>query len=93
MRAAHLAALLSLLVTSGCAMVGPKYVEPTVETAEEWSQLDDPTLSSEPLLQPEWWSRAFQDPILDRLVEGPGLGVGERRHEQAQTMAPLDVPG
>jgi len=92
-RTARLAALLSLLVTSGCAMVGPRYVEPTVETAEEWSRLDDPTLSREPLVQPEWWSQAFQDPVLDELVDdalGQNLSlrsVGLRVLQSQQNLA------
>ena len=69
MRGIRSAAMLCLLLASACAMVGPRYVEPMVETVEEWDHLDDPGLSSEPAVQPEWWGQTFQDPVLDELVD------------------------
>jgi NodT family efflux transporter outer membrane factor (OMF) lipoprotein len=61
--------LAAILLSTGCAMVGPKYKPPETTVKHEWADLDDPQLSSEPLVDPEWWSSAFNDPVLDRLVE------------------------
>jgi NodT family efflux transporter outer membrane factor (OMF) lipoprotein len=63
------AALASSLLFSGCMMVGPKYEAPTADVEDEWSNLEDPQLSAEPMLDPNWWSSAFNDPVLDQLIE------------------------
>ena len=60
---------LTVLISAGCTMVGPKYQPPTAPVTRDWMELDDPQLSDDPLLDPEWWSRAFGDPVLDQLVE------------------------
>lgn len=62
------AALLVLLAT-GCTTVGPVYQEPTAEIAEGWLALETHTLASDPPADPAWWRAAFEDPVLDRLVE------------------------
>ncbi len=58
-----------LVTTTGCTMVGPKYEPPEVTVEPEWKDLDDPRLSEQPLADPQWWRHAFNDPVLDRLVE------------------------
>jgi NodT family efflux transporter outer membrane factor (OMF) lipoprotein len=64
--------LAAILLSGGCTMVGPKYEPPDLTdftVKSEWAELDDPQLSGEPLADPKWWSNAFNDPVLDRLVE------------------------
>jgi len=61
--------LASILLSTGCTMVGPKYKAPTPTVTPEWLELDDPQLSSEPVVDPQWWSSAFEDPVLDQLIE------------------------
>jgi NodT family efflux transporter outer membrane factor (OMF) lipoprotein len=61
--------LAAILLTTSCAMVGPDYQPPEPAMMPEWSDLDDPLLEGEPLTDPKWWSSAFNDPILDQLVE------------------------
>jgi NodT family efflux transporter outer membrane factor (OMF) lipoprotein len=56
------------LLTSGCAMVGPDYVKPTVQAPEEWIEKADPQIKSEPTELGEWW-KLFNDPVLDNLIE------------------------
>ena len=61
--------LLSALVASGCTMLGPDFKQPSAPVATNWLEVEVPRISSEPLIDPEWWQTAFQDPDLDRLVE------------------------
>ena len=60
---------LSALLVSGCAMLGPDFQEPTAPVESEWLEVGDPLISSEPPADPKWWHTAFQDPVLDQLVE------------------------
>jgi len=64
----RIAALLALAV-SGCTTVGPDYREPTPTVQKEWIEQKDPSLDTAATMAPEWWKTAFNDPILDRLVE------------------------
>jgi len=58
-----------ILLATGCTMVGPQYQTPEPTVMPEWMDLDDPLLENQPLADPKWWSSAFNDPILDRLIE------------------------
>ena len=60
--------LLSLML-SGCINLGPDYQRPQVEVESDWLETEDPLVSNEPAEEPKWWSSAFQDPELDRLIE------------------------
>ena len=62
-------ATLSALIASGCAMLGPDFQEPSAPVESNWLEVDDPMVSSEPPADPKWWQTAFQDPVLDELVE------------------------
>ncbi len=55
------------LVAGGC-MVGPDYVRPETTTNDAWAEREDPRVSFEPMENIEWWS-AFEDPLLDELIE------------------------
>jgi len=67
MRKPILAALLSPLALTGCA-VGPNYVAPkTPATAAAGFVSATPEAASDAALPDQWW-RLYQDPVLDRLV-------------------------
>ncbi len=60
-------AALVLLGASACS-VGPKFVKPEVSIRASWSEHADPRLSSQAPIDVAWW-RAFNDPILDHLID------------------------
>jgi NodT family efflux transporter outer membrane factor (OMF) lipoprotein len=62
-------AALSALIASGCATLGPDFQEPIAPVESEWLEIGDPLVSSESAGDPKWWQTAFQDPVLDQLVE------------------------
>ncbi len=53
---------------TGCAMVGPDFETPEVETPANWLAEERPEISGTPEDQVEWWTH-FNDPTLDRLIE------------------------
>ncbi len=57
------------LVASGCTTVGPDYQAPTPPVMPEWLEYEDPLLDTTASAATEWWKTAFNDPILDQLVE------------------------
>ena len=61
--------VLSALMVSGCAMLGPDYQEPDAAVETDWLESGDQLISSEQPVDPEWWQTAFGDPVLDQLVE------------------------
>jgi len=54
---------------SGCMTVGPDYQPPTANVATQWLQFEDPRLKATSPLDPRWWKDAFQDAVLDQLIE------------------------
>ena len=58
--------VLILLMSSGC-MLGPHYVRPSAQVAEEWMDAGESGLSRNSAEEQTWWE-VFNDPILDRLV-------------------------
>ena len=66
--ASTLALVLSVLLASGCTMVGPDFAKPDAPVAASWSDADGTKLIGEPPDDAEWWT-AFGDPVLDQLVE------------------------
>lgn len=72
-RMKHAISFVSLLAglccfLSGC-MVGPDYKPPAARVATQWLQFEDPRLKATSPVEPQWWRQAFQDPVLDRLVD------------------------
>ena len=61
--------VLSAVVASGCMTVGPDYQVPKAPVMPEYLAYGDPLLDTTALAAPEWWKTAFNDPILDQLVE------------------------
>jgi len=51
---------------AGC-MVGPNFQQPKATVSETWLETD-PRVSAESTTYREWW-KAFDDPVLDHLVE------------------------
>ena len=49
-------------------MVGPNFQRPKAAVSANWLETGDPRVSSESATYREWW-RAFNDPVLDRLIE------------------------
>ena len=61
--------ILIALLACGCATVGPDYQAPTAPVQDDWLEYEDTQLDSTAPVVPSWWKTAFNDPILDRLVE------------------------
>lgn len=65
-------ALLSLiafiLILSGCTMVGPDYVTPTVPEPEKWLESGGPKIRSQEGKLSDWWN-VFNDPALNKLIQ------------------------
>src|SRR5262249_26258723 len=57
----------ALLAYTGC-MVGPNFQRPKATVSANWLESGDPRVSTEATTYRDWWS-AFDDPVLDRLVE------------------------
>src|SRR5256886_1337779 len=55
-----------LLTFAGC-MAGPNYQRPNVSVSPSFGETGDPRLSAESTNYRDWW-KAFNDPVLDRLV-------------------------
>jgi NodT family efflux transporter outer membrane factor (OMF) lipoprotein len=64
-----LAGMMLMLLVSGCIKLGPDYVRPDAEIQPDWIDIEDSQLSGDPPVDPRWWHTAFQDPVLDQLVE------------------------
>ncbi len=60
--------LLSCLLLSGCTKLGPDFVKPEAAVNNEWSEIEDPSISTEQGDVSNWW-QVFNDPVLDALVE------------------------
>jgi NodT family efflux transporter outer membrane factor (OMF) lipoprotein len=65
---AGLCIFLSLLL-GGCISLGPDYQAPAVDVEPAWLDIEDPQISDEVPQDSAWWSSAFHDPDLDRLIE------------------------
>ncbi|MBP1601731.1 MAG: cusC, partial [Acidobacteria bacterium] len=60
-------AVLGCLLT-GC-MVGPAYKTPKAPVANQWLEFEDARLKTTSPVEPRWWKNAFQDAVLDQLIE------------------------
>jgi NodT family efflux transporter outer membrane factor (OMF) lipoprotein len=61
------ALLSAMLFVSGC-MVGPNYVRPPAQVADQWMEVGAPEIKAEAADYSEWWA-IFGDPVLDELVD------------------------
>jgi NodT family efflux transporter outer membrane factor (OMF) lipoprotein len=57
-----------LIAVDACTMVGPDFVQPTADVSREWVAAQDPRVKTEPADYKNWW-QAFQDPVLDKLIQ------------------------
>jgi NodT family efflux transporter outer membrane factor (OMF) lipoprotein len=60
--------LLACFSLGGCVMLGPDYVEPEAELEKDWQESQSERISNAELVDTDWWTVAFQDPMLDQLV-------------------------
>jgi len=58
---------LALLLT-GCASVGPNYQRPVLEAPAQWAESQEKSGAALALEEIAWW-QAFDDPVLDSLIE------------------------
>jgi NodT family efflux transporter outer membrane factor (OMF) lipoprotein len=49
-------------------MLGPDYVEPEAEVEEAWRETANSRISNAALIDTNWWTSIFRDPVLDQLV-------------------------
>ncbi|MBQ0218777.1 efflux transporter outer membrane subunit [Alcaligenes faecalis] len=85
----RLLVLLSVATLAACSTVGPNYEAPQLEgVPSRWSQSTLQTQPSDAQAMRTWW-QAFQDPMLDQLVqralaENQDLGIALARLQQAR---------
>jgi len=60
--------LLSMLMVFGGCMVGPNFVKPEGNLAENWSGEGDSRVMTQTAVDKLWW-KAFNDPTLDQLIQ------------------------
>ncbi len=57
-----------IVLVSGCAAVGPDYETPQAPMSQQWIDIDAPRVNNQSADYAQWWT-AFNDPVLDSLVE------------------------
>ncbi len=60
--------LVPILLVSGCVKVGPDFARPPVTVSQTWQDAGDRRVKTGPAEYRNWW-RAFNDPVLDRLID------------------------
>lgn len=55
------------MMLAGCA-VGPRYTKPVLKVNDHWSTTASPQISTQSVADSAWW-KAFNDPVLERLVQ------------------------
>ncbi len=60
-------ALFIAVLLSGCS-VGPNFVKPKAAVSPTWLDADDWRVKTGPAEYSNWW-KAFNDPVLDRLID------------------------
>jgi len=66
---AALVSVAVLLLSAGCTLVGPDYVEPTAPMQDDWIDYETEELANSPPVESGWWSTAYRDATLDALIE------------------------
>jgi NodT family efflux transporter outer membrane factor (OMF) lipoprotein len=59
--------LCGAMALGGCA-VGPNFAKPGASIPKDWHPTNDPHVATQTATDLQWW-KAFDDPVLDRLVE------------------------
>jgi NodT family efflux transporter outer membrane factor (OMF) lipoprotein len=57
-----------LIALNACTTVGPDFTTPPADVTDDWIEEGDQRLMAEPADFRKWWT-AFEDPVLDRLIE------------------------
>jgi NodT family efflux transporter outer membrane factor (OMF) lipoprotein len=83
----RLALLVTALLCGGCTAVGPDYVEPQPEVPDAWHQqiVEQVAAGAQAPLQ-SWWT-AFDDPVLNRLIERARSGSLDLKTAAARVRA------
>lgn len=63
-----LGVLLLFFLLQGCMKLGPDFETPEAPLAEAWSQSEEAKVKPESADYSQWW-QAFNDPVIDRLIE------------------------
>jgi NodT family efflux transporter outer membrane factor (OMF) lipoprotein len=82
----------ALLLFTGC-MIGPDFNRPKVAVSENWLETRDGRVSTETATYRNWWT-AFNDPVLNRLVErayGENLSLRQAGVRVLQARAQLGI--
>lgn len=79
-----------LALAAACTTVGPDYEPPEPEVAEQWLEAEDPRLRGAAETPGTWWS-AFDDPLLQRLIEAaharsPDVRIAAERVLEARAL-------
>ena len=85
----RLAGIALVLALTGCAPVGPDYQQPALETPARWTKDTEARQQTPDLAQTAWW-RAFNDPLLNSLINqaiAANLELEQARARIAQARA------
>ncbi|HEX2279276.1 MAG TPA: efflux transporter outer membrane subunit [Candidatus Tectomicrobia bacterium] len=86
--------VLLLVGVVGCS-VGPNYRVPDMRVPATWGEASQPGVTAQPLQVTQWW-RAFNDPVLDALVEravGANIDLRQARARVREARALRGVAG
>jgi NodT family efflux transporter outer membrane factor (OMF) lipoprotein len=82
----------ALLLFTGCT-IGPDFHQPTAAVSDKWLESGDQRVSTGSATYRNWWT-AFNDPVLDRLVErayGENLSLRQAGVRVLQARAQLGI--
>ena len=65
----RLCMVVPVVALSACTVLGPDYVEPETDLQNQWMEIETPSLVSDPPVDPYWWKSAFNDPVLNDLID------------------------
>lgn len=84
-----------IVLLSGCAAVGPNYQQPELAAPVQWSETQAPAVPAPHLDQFAWW-QAFNDPILNSLIDQAdqsNLDLAQARARIVQARSSLTIAG
>jgi len=85
----------SILMLSGCAAVGPDYRQPTLAAPTQWSETQETPKAAPQMARTAWW-QAFNDPLLNSLIEQADQGsldLAQARARIVQARSDLTIAG
>lgn len=88
---------LACFLFSSCMKVGPDYVPPEINVADQWKQAADKAYLRQPGDLSKWWG-VFNDPLLNRLIDESmqsnlDLKLAALRIEQARASLAISYSG